>query len=91
MTGMHSRTIHSHLLDESRSASTVLSRLTSSLIRCLDAFSPRSSLLVEPLAEVAGQVDEVELLQQLLDGLGAHVHFERVAELLPRAACTRPR
>ena len=42
MTGMHSSTIHSHLLLLSRKLSTVLSRLTKSLVRCFDAFSPRN-------------------------------------------------
>ena len=84
MTGMHSSTIHSHLLLESRRASTVLSRLTSSFARCLEAFSPRA-FPFEPLAEVARKLDEVELLQQLLDRLGAHVDFEGVAVFL--AAC----
>src|SRR2546421_10870321 len=35
------------------------------------------------VAEVLGQVHEVEPLQQLLDRLGPHVHFERVAVLGP--------
>src|SRR5262249_42270278 len=39
-------------------------------------------LLPELLPQVAGKVDEVELLQELLDRLGAHAGVEAVAVLL---------
>ena len=43
MTGTASRIIHSDLLPESRSISTVFSRLMMSLIFCLDSVRVRSS------------------------------------------------
>ena len=76
MTGMTSMTIHSGLLPLSRMASTSLSRLMRSLIFCL------LLVLLQVLAQLVGQLVQVQLLQQLADGLGPHLGLEVVAVLL---------
>src|SRR5829696_4799085 len=76
MTGMHSRTIHSGLLLESRRASMIFSRLTKSRCFCLDALSFRSeraqvrrddrdALQDHPLRLVAGVPEGLDDLQPL--------------------------
>ena len=76
MTGITSSTIHSGLLSRSRSASTIFSRLIRSLAFCFEPVSLSS------IAEVVGELHQVECLQQLADGLGAHVGFERAFAVL---------
>ncbi len=58
----------------SRRASTTLSRLTRSRCFCLDGFSFWLSARV--VAQFLGQLDQIELLEQLLDRLGAHAGLE---------------
>ena len=80
MTGSTSMIIHSGLLPLRRKASTTSRRLT------MRGLLLAGCALLELGVQLLGQRLEVDLLQQLLDGLGAHAGVEIVLILLAHIA-----
>ena len=85
MTGMHSRTIHSGAVVAVAEASTTLSRLVRSLIFCLLEVSTSS------WRSCLERLDQVEPVEELADGVGAHVGLEAVADTAPWPCGSLPR
>ena len=87
MTGTTSRIIHSGLLPLERKASTTSRRLMRA--GALLAFGLALAFLLGQLgdfgAELLAELVQVELLQQLADGLRAHAHAERALPIATSA------
>ena len=80
MTGMTSRIIHSGRLLDLRKESTTFRRLA------YFTFFLRRLLGAHLVAELDGELLDVDALEQLLDRLGAHLRLEPVLVLLARLA-----
>ena len=78
MTGITSSTIHSGLLSLSRIASTIFSRLIRSFFFCFELVSISSA------RSSCDSFTRSSSMQQLADGLGAHVGLERAVAVLAR-------